>query len=55
MEAFKVPDTVPPGFTLRRVSYLARTVRYQWNGPKGPYYGPVFQATLQEWERATDA
>lgn len=43
-----------PNLVLRRMSWLARTVRYEWDGESGKERGPVFTATLQEWERARD-
>lgn len=47
------------GVTLRRMSWLMRTVRYEWSGVDDygktvTTYSPTFEATLQEWERAHD-
>lgn len=40
---------------LVRVSWLRRTVRYEWyDDDAGVICGPVFHATLMEWERARD-
>jgi hypothetical protein len=49
------PDTLPEGAVLRRISWLQRTVRCEcYDGGNRYYIGSVFQATLQEWERAID-
>lgn len=54
-ETVKLPDPVPPGFTLRRVSWLRRTVRYEWPGEDGTVLrSPTFNATAQEWDRARE-
>lgn len=54
--SFKVLAIEPPpaGATLRRVSYIARTVRYEWTVDGWTRYAPAFTATAQEWERAHD-
>lgn len=39
---------------LRRMSWLQRTVRYEWHENGKLVLGPVFPATLLEWEIASD-
>lgn len=55
--ATKAPLIRPASMALRRVSWLGRTVRYEWpgvdeEGKSVTYYSPTFTATSQEWERA---
>lgn len=50
----KAPDPLPESARLFRVSWLQRTVRYEWYMGGKYLFGPVFQATAQEWERALD-
>ena len=60
MTGFKVSPP-PPGtvVTLRRISWIQRTVRQEWmaknaDGDNVREYGPTYGATALEWERAVD-
>jgi hypothetical protein len=52
--AFKVIPIAPEHAVLRRMSWLQRTVRYEWRDNGALVWSPVFEATAQEWERARD-
>lgn len=52
----KTQDKPGPGFTLRRVSWLQRTVWYEWpcSHCGMDHHCAAFTATSQEWDRAHD-